>query len=434
MSNEIQQQFAAVGVAQVIVVLKEGGARAAAELKPVGTSLAAAQGGAVKSLAGHFTTSELSQTSQMARTSNVAASLAGGRRRGKRFAQSYGAPESGARFYPNLGVLLGTVDPKGLAALRADSRVEAVAGAPQISLIRPNRRAGASGTGRLTWGLRAMRVQKLWKQGLTGRGVLVGHLDTGADGSHAVLKQAIRHFAAFDDFGREVRPTPAPFDTDDHGTHTAATIAGRPVKNRHVGVAHGAELASAIVIEGGDVVARVLGGMDWAVGLEVRILSMSLGFRGWWDDFLQLTRILRARNVLPVFAVGNEGAGTSRSPGNYPEALSVGAHDRSKRIPSWSSSQRFDRMQDPVVPDLVLPGVSVVSARPGGGYQTMDGTSMATPHMAGLAALLMEAYPSASIDDVESAVFSSCARPGSQPQDRANRGIPNAERALELLR
>ena len=73
-------------------------------------------------------------------------------------------------------------------------------------------------------------------------------------------------------------------------------------------------------------IARVLGGMNWAVGKGIRILSMSLGLRGFRDDFRVVTQILRDRNVLPVFAIGNEGAGSSRSPGNYPEALSVGAH------------------------------------------------------------------------------------------------------------
>jgi subtilisin len=189
------------------------------------------------------------------------------------------------------------------------------------------------------------------------------------------------------------------------------------------------------VIEGGDVVARVLGGMDWAVGLGVRILSLSLGLRGFWEDFLPLTRLLRERNVLPVFAVGNEGPGTSRSPGNYPEALSVGASDRDGRVADFSSSQRFRRRREPLVPDLVAPGVDVVSARPGpgGGYQAMDGTSMATPHVAGLAALLIEARPDRSAAEIEAAIFRSCERARGMTRPRANRGMPDALRALAAL-
>ena len=187
---------------------------------------------------------------------------------------------------------------------------------------------------RLTWGIKAIRVEELWKDGLTGEGVLVGHLDTGVDGRHRALRPAIKHFAGFDFLGRKVAPAPSRTTREDHGTHTAATIAGRPVGGKHVGVAPGADLASALVIEGGDVVARVLGGMDWAVGRRVRVLSMSLGFPGMWDDFRPLTRILRRRSVLPVFAVGNEGPGTSRSPGNYGITLSVGANERAAGSPS----------------------------------------------------------------------------------------------------
>ena len=69
--------------------------------------------------------------------------------------------------------------------------------------------------------------------------------------------------------------------------------------------------------------ARVLGGMDWAVAKGIKILSMSLGFRGWWQHFFPLTKLLRARSVLPIFAAGNEGPGTSRSPGNYWQACSI---------------------------------------------------------------------------------------------------------------
>jgi subtilisin family serine protease len=335
--------------------------------------------------------------------------------------------------FPRLGVVLGTVDQDGLAALRADPEVVHVAGAPQLSPIRPKRVRAAKLETTATWGLEMLGAPQLWERGLTGKGVLVGHLDTGVDGGHPALSGAVTHFAEFDLMGREKKPPGKPRDSDSHGTHTAATIAGRAVSGRHVGVAPGAELASAMVIEGGDAVARVLGGMDWALGLGVRVLSLSLGFRGYWPDFLAITRILRRKRVLPVFAVGNEYAGSSRSPGNYSEALSVGACDRKGRVADFSSSQRFDRKLDPIVPDLVAPGVDIVSAKPGGGYQAMDGTSMATPHVAGLAALLLEAKPKASVQKLEAAIFASCSRPKGMPPDRGGLGIPNGPRALEAL-
>lgn len=418
MSGVIDQELESRGVTQVLVYLKT----------PPGAGSPAAAAAALGTVARHFHTAETSFSGQLAAVSSSRARARSGRKgvRG-------GARDPYMRHYPNLGLMLGTVDRRGLAALRADKRVQSVSGAPQLSLIRPTRRAAASASKGTTWGIEALRVPELWKKGISGEGVLVGHLDTGVDGKHPALKQAVAHFAQFDDFGARVSPDPRPFESDEHGTHTAATIAGRTANGRRVGVAPGARLASALVIEGGDTVARVLGGMDWAVGLNVRVLSMSLGFRGWWEDFVQLTQLLRERGVLPVFAVGNEGPGTSRSPGNYAEALSVGACDERKRVPNFSSSQRFQRKRDPEVPDLVAPGMDVVSAMPGGGYQSMDGSSMATPHVAGLAALLLEAHPDAKVDRLEKAILASCKLAPKMVSSRSGRGLPDAMRALDAL-
>lgn len=422
MSQLITQELRARGTAQVIVELEQPtattaeAAEAAAAAEP--RSAAAEAAAAAAGIERHFSVSELSQDSALA--------VAAGR-----------AEPPPVRYYPNLGLALGTVTRQGLAGLRADPRVARVAGAPPLSLIRPVRMTTSAPPPETTWGIDALGVPQLWGEGLTGDGVLVGHLDTGVDGQHPALQGAIVSFAEFDPLGFEVEPAPEPHDTDEHGTHTAATIAGRPVDGQAVGVAPGASLSSAVVIEGGNVVARVLAGMNRFAGqvdtTRASILSMSLGFRGWLDDFLLVTDALRARNILPVFAVGNEGPGTSRSPGNYQQALSVGAVDRGLVVAWFSSSQRLARRVDPIVPDLVAPGVGVVSARPGGGWQSMDGSSMATPHVAGLAALLLQARPEATADQLEQAIFASCQRPPGMWEQRGGRGVPDAPRALAAL-
>lgn len=406
-SPAIEQQLKATGVAQVIVVLKPAASTAA--------------GGVA--LSRSFRTSQLSQLSALA--------AAVRQRPGRRGARQRGGKPKAVRVFGNLGVMYGTADEQGLAALGAHPGVASISGAPAFSLIRPSVLGGAKLKDEVTWGIAALGVKALWDQGLTGKGVRIGHLDTGVDGSHPALRGAIAAFAELDAFGGLVAPAPAPYDSDEHGTHTAATVAGRPVRGKAVGIAPGSQLASALVIEGGDSVARVLGGLDWALDQGIRVLSMSLGFRGWWEDFLPIMQILRSRGVLPVIAVGNEGPGTSRSPGNYSESLSVGAVDQELGVAEFSSSQRFQRAQDPVVPDLVGPGVDIVSAKPGRGYQRMNGTSMAAPHIAGLAALLFEARPAATVDEVESALLRSCGGAGSA--DRGGRGFPSAERALAIL-
>ncbi|MCR5877666.1 S8 family serine peptidase [Phenylobacterium sp. J367] len=278
-------------------------------------------------------------------------------------------PTPRLKVYPNLGLALGYVDGVGAAALRASARVHSVDEAPEISLIRPvwsgPAEEGAAAAAE-TWGLRRIRAPELWARGFTGAGVRVAHLDTGVDGTHPAFGGgAIAAFAEFDWAGNIVPDAPAT-DSGDHGTHTAATILGRGAgPTGRFGVAPDALLVSAMVIEGGQVIDRILGGMDWAVGQDVRILSMSLGLRGYTSAFQTLIDALRARNVLPVIAVGNEGPNTSRSPGNYANVLSVGAMDSADHVAAFSGSQTFNRIDDPLVPDLVAPGVDVVSRRSG---------------------------------------------------------------------
>jgi subtilisin len=401
MTRFVDQELASAGAASVIVVLSDE-ARAIPD-----TTTAAA------SLEPYFTASETGQLAAVALAEDL--------------------PVETMRYYPNLGVAYGSVDRDGYAALRSDPAVQEVVGAPQLSLIRPVHRASARAGAKRTWGIDHLGVPELWAEGLSGAGVVVAHLDTGVDADHDTLAGAVSSFAEFDPLGRII-PGAAPRDSDDHGTHTAATIAGREAGGKVIGVAPSASLASALVIEGGDAVARVLGGLDWSIDQGARVLSMSLGFRGWWPDFLPIVRILRDRGILPVIAVGNEGPGTSRSPGSYAEALSIGAHDDAGAIASFSSSQRFVRRRDALVPDVAAPGVNVVSAKPGGGFQTMSGTSMATPHVAGLVALLAEADPSASITRLERAVLASCTPANGGPIERVRKGIANGPAALAALR
>ena len=431
----INEQLSASGIAQVIVVLKSPPAAPVAALRRSGGMTLDATADYTPHLAGLescFECSDLSINHALARAGmrNVAAIKAG--RTTARTAKRTTAPA--ALHFPNLGLMLGTVTRDGLSTLRKDERVHKVVSAPQPRLIRPVRSAPAKLTAQVTWGIKFLNIPKLWDQGLTGKGIRIAHLDTGVDGKHPALRTAIASFAEFDSFGQIVTPTLKPHDTDDHGTHTAATIAGRAVRGKSVGVAPDSDLVSAIVIEGGNVIARLLGGMDWAVSQNVRILNMSVGIplSPPMAEFDPILQTLRARNILPVIAVGNEGPGTSRTPSNNTQPLSVGAIDKNKAVADFSCSQRFVRTDNPLVPDLVAPGVDILSAQPGGGYQLKDGSSMATPHVAGLAALLFQALPNATISDVQNAIYNSCTAEGIPPE-RGNRGFPDAVRALAAL-
>lgn len=276
--------------------------------------------------------------------------------------------------------------------------------------------------------------------GYTGAGVLVGHLDTGVERRHPALRGAIAAFAEFDHQGVRVRGAPArDSDPDGHGTHTAGTIAGRRTRTRSIGVAPGCKLVSGLVIEGGNVIARVLQGMEWIVERGAPILSVSLGLPGYTPAFEVVLDALWTNDVLPVIAIGNEGANTSRSPGNYANTMSIGAHDEDARVASFSGSQRMMLGSGYPVPTLVAPGVGIVSCVPpasgqsGFGYAALDGTSMATPHVAGMAALLKEAVPSATASDLYAAILASCNLPSTMARARANQGTPDIVRAMAHL-
>ncbi len=347
----------------------------------------------------------------------------------------YQSPEVAPTVYlNNLGVVLGSVSSRGLKELQDHKMVNRVRPVPELTLVRPQRIAAAEPPTEITWGLERLNIRKLWDQGLQGDGIKIGHLDTGVDGTHPMLKDAFSAFAEFNYIGKQGFPDPSPHDTDRHGTHTAGTIAGREVNGHRMGVAPKAQLASAIVIEGGKTTFRILGGINWALQQGVRVLSMSLGLRGPVLDMLEdATKEVRERGVLLIVAIGNEGPGTSRCPGNCGVVLSVGAMNERGEVADFSSSQALPPPKNRVVPDLVAPGVGVVSAVPGGGFASMDGSSMATPHIAGLAALLFQAKPSATPDQVRAAIFASCKRDKTMQRDRANRGAPDAVEALKNL-
>jgi subtilisin len=410
-TSSLEDTVNAIGYAKVIVTLKA-------------TAVAATTSNREGAIQDHFIVPSEPQAESLALSARLSAS--------RSFRRTEPSASRRVRVYQNLGLAIGYVNANGLAALEADPQIEKVVKAPELSLIRPVEAHAAKLAAGTSWGIQRLKADRLWAAGFTGKGVLVGHLDTGVDATHPALSGAIGSFAEFDMAGDKV-PNAKPSDSAEHGTHTAGTIVGRIGPKGSFGMAPEAKLASAMVIEGGQVIDRILAGMDWVIGEGVRIMSMSLGLRGYTPAFQAIIDALRAANVLPVIAIGNEGPNTSRSPGNYANVLSVGAIDANDQVAGFSGSQQFDRPENPLAPSLVGPGVTVLSCVPGGQYKTMDGSSMATPHIAGLAALLLQAKPTATATDLEQAIVGSCTLPAGMPQARGSHGVPDAERAFAIL-
>ena len=335
--------------------------------------------------------------------------------------------------FPFLGIVHGTVDQAGLDRLADHDATHKMLHAAELGRIDPVASNDVvAPASELTWGLKRMQAAEIWQRGYTGQHIIVAHLDSGADLQHPALKTAIEKWAEFDTNGNRVN-TNAPYsDGDDHGTHTAGTLGGRKVDGSPIiGMAPDVELIDARIVGHGDTIARALAGMNWSLEKGARVLNLSVGFPGWKASFESIIKILRANHLLPVVAIGNDGADHTRSPGNFPTVLSVGATDEHDKVANFSSSHKPG---DPGIgPMVCAPGVKVLSAKPGGGYREQDGSSMATPHVAGLAALLFSARPDATIDEVEQAIIGSCTRPADEDAQRIGAGIPGGIAALEAI-
>ncbi|MFF4652231.1 S8 family serine peptidase [Streptomyces sp. NPDC001380] len=241
----------------------------------------------------------------------------------------------------------------------------------------------------------------VWAGGDTGQGVDVAVLDTGVDPGHPDVADRIASSRSFVP-GEEV------VDRNGHGTHVASTIAGTGAASggRERGVAPGADLRIGKVLadDGSGQDSWVLAGMEWAArDQHAKVVNMSLGSDAPSDGTDPMSeavdRLSAETGALFVVAAGNQGApGSIGAPGAADSALTVGAVDSADDVASFSS--QGPRVGDGgLKPEITAPGVDVLAARSQyapegeGSYQTLSGTSMATPHVAGAAALLAAAHP-----------------------------------------
>jgi len=299
-----------------------------------------------------------------------------------------------------------------------------------LELIRPVKlnafkREGELNTSDL-WHLEAISYPLGRERGLTGsgRGIGIAVLDTGIDASHIALQGKVSTAYEFDTTNwRAIRQTNS-LDTDGHGTHVAGLIAG----NR-VGVAPEANLLSGVVLPKrlGKISTFILA-LEWvATQPEIQIVNISGGFQGYRGDMNDAIAGLLATGVLPVCAIGNDGRNITCSPGNYREVVSVGASNKNNQVSSFSSSGRLTCENHIYqVPDLVAPGEAVYSSVVTGGYQAWNGTSMATPIVSGVAALILEKYPDMTITQLRYELLSRC-KLLEQPAERQGNGLIQVE-------
>jgi subtilisin family serine protease len=305
-------------------------------------------------------------------------------------------------------------------------------------------------------GVTAVRAPEVWAQGITGEGVLVATLDTGVDGNHPALASRWRgldpayaghpEWAWFD----PVPPgTSFPTAFGSHGSHTMGTVCGG-APGDEVGVAPGAQWIHAAVIDRVDIpttIADALLAFEWMVDPDgdpgtvfdvPHVCSNSWGIatfhsqgapynnpcdEGFWAHL----DACEAAGTVILFSAGNEGSSGLRRPADRAtddyRTLAVAAVDGNN--PSWpiaSFSSRGPTFCTPfgtaaIKPDISAPGVSVRSCSPGGGYYFSDGTSMASPHVNGVVALMLQANPELSVEEVKQILYDTAFDLGSPGED-----------------
>lgn len=296
------------------------------------------------------------------------------------------------------------------------------------------------------WNLVAVHAPALWARGHTGRGVVVATMDTGVDLAHADLQRQWRGGSNswFDPHGQE----PAPYDALGHGTQALGVILGA----RSLGVAPDARWIGVRLFDsnGRARLSDIHRAFQWLLdpdGDPATIDAPDIVNASWTltgratgtciTEFSDDIRALRSAGIAVVFAAGNDGPTphSSSSPANNPGALSVGAVDNDLSI-ARQSSRGPSACDGALFPKLVAPGIDVrtTDLTHGGppSYARVSGTSIAAPHVVGVLALLMSAFPQASIAELEAALARGAQPLAVQTPDHSH-GLVDALAAFEVL-
>ncbi|HUU95362.1 MAG TPA: S8 family serine peptidase [Phycisphaerae bacterium] len=322
-------------------------------------------------------------------------------------------------------------------------------------------------------GLIAVRAPEVWAMGFTGEGILVATLDTGVDGNHPALASRWRgvadprydghpEWAWFD----PVTHTTFPQAFGSHGTHTMGTVCGGAPGDQ-IGVAPGAQWIHAAVIDRVSIpqtIADAKLAFQWmldpdedpstnwdvpAVCSNSWRLATYHGYPPCWDEFWSYLDACEAAGIVILFSAGNEGP-APQTIGRPPDratteymCCAVGAVDAQNPNPPWPVAGFSSRGpsyctpggEEAIKPELAAPGVNVRSSVPGGGYQGdgWSGTSMASPHVNGAVALVRQACPDLTVQQVLQILYDTAHDQGPNGNDNDyGFGMLDAYEAVQL--
>jgi subtilisin len=276
-----------------------------------------------------------------------------------------------------------------IAANMPENAIQGLSHNPNIAFVEPDAEANildhavTSNTLEYenSWGVDHIRADSVHPYN-TGDGIRVCVVDTGINYNHPDLNA---NYVLGIDY---VNGDSDPMDDNGHGTHVSGTIAAELNGAGVVGVAPNADLIVAKVLDsaGSGSYSNVIAGINWCASNGAKVISMSLGGSSGSVALKSAVDTAYANNILVVAAAGNSGNPKGKGdnvgyPARYDSVIAVAATDTNDKRASWSSN-------GPAV-EISAPGVSVTSTWLGIGYNTISGTSMATPHVSGTAALIL---------------------------------------------
>jgi bacillopeptidase F len=344
---------------------------------------------------------------------------------------------------------------------------------PQVEATKSDSSAGsavednkpAAGLENIEWGVAQIGAPQAWEMGVDGTGTVVASIDTGVQWNHPALMEKYRGYNAanpnsptheYNWFDATPANQSVPYDDDGHGTHVTGTMVGsEPNGTNQVGVAPGAKWigVKAFTPSGGTDVALLAAG-EWilapkdASGVPNPAMAPDVVNNSWGGGpgmnewYRPMVQAWRAAEIFPAFAAGNTrignpgGPGSVATPANYPESFATGATDVNMNLASFS-------LQGPspygeLKPEVSAPGVGIRSSFPGSGYGAASGTSMASPHIAGVVALLKQVNSALTIDEISEIITTTATpRTNSQypeaPNNGFGHGIVNAYDAVSSI-
>lgn len=295
----------------------------------------------------------------------------------------------------------------GSAMIATPSAIKVLAARPDVEMIWLDEEVHTL----LDVSVPLIETPPVWEDGFTGKGVIVGIVDTGIDHTHPDVVGRIK--ASRDLTGE------GDMDNNGHGTHVAGIVGGTGAasQGKYRGVAYECEYVIAKVLRGngGGLMSDVIAGMEFCIDQGAHVLNLSLG-GGIANDGTDAVSVACDNavdaGVVVCVAAGNSGPGakTAGSPACARKVITIGATDKQDGIANYSS--RGPTSDGRVKPDVCFPGSSITAARAkdtamgtplNDFYTTASGTSMATPHAAGTCALLLQKAPGLTPAEIKAA-------------------------------